>query len=221
VFARNRPGRGGLNHPNIVAVYDVGIERGSSYIVTEILEGETLDQRIQGRPLPVRKAIDYALQIANGMAAAHERGVVHRDIKPANVFVTNDGRIKISTSALRSPSVRNRPRPKRSPSTIRSTPSSAPCPTRVTTATEFLWALAPSAQFNRVSGKWHMLSIGPARRTPWRLNVTFACFKNGRNQALRIPRDLELPGREAILRKEGSRFVRTNWRSFLFEVVID
>ena len=86
---------GGLNHPNIVAVYDVGIERESSYIVTEILEGETLDQRIQGRPLPVRKAIDYALQIANGMAAAHERGVVHRDIKPANVFVTNDGRIKI------------------------------------------------------------------------------------------------------------------------------
>src|SRR4029453_11999162 len=86
---------GGLNHPNIVAVYDVGIERESSYIVTEILEGDTLEQRIQGRPLPVRKAIDYALQIASGMAAAHERGVVHRDIKPANVFVTNDGRIKI------------------------------------------------------------------------------------------------------------------------------
>ena len=86
---------GGLNHPNIVAVYDVGIEREFSYLVTEVLEGETLDQRIQGRPLPVRKAIDYALQIANGMAAAHERGVVHRDIKPANLFVTNDGRIKI------------------------------------------------------------------------------------------------------------------------------
>ena len=86
---------GGLNHPNIVAVYDVGIEREFTYIVTEILEGETLDQRIQGRPLPIRKAIDYALQIANGMAAAHERGVVHRDIKPANVFVTNHGRIKI------------------------------------------------------------------------------------------------------------------------------
>ncbi len=86
---------GGLNHPNIVAVYDVGVEGDSSYIVTEVLEGETLAERIQGRPLPVRKAIDYALQIANGMAAAHERGVVHRDIKPANVFVTNDGRIKI------------------------------------------------------------------------------------------------------------------------------
>lgn len=86
---------GGLNHPNIVAVYDVGIERESSYIVTEVLEGETLNQRMQGQSLPVRKAIDYALQIANGMAAAHERGVVHRDIKPSNVFVTNDGRIKI------------------------------------------------------------------------------------------------------------------------------
>ena len=86
---------GGLNHPNIVAVYDVGVERDFSYIVTEVLEGETLAERIQGRPLPVRKAIDYALQIANGMAAAHERGVVHRDIKPGNLFVTNDGRIKI------------------------------------------------------------------------------------------------------------------------------
>ena len=86
---------GGLNHPNILAVYDVGIEEDSSYIVTEILEGETLHQRIDGRALPVRKAVDYALQIANGLGAAHDRGVVHRDIKPSNLFVTSDGRIKI------------------------------------------------------------------------------------------------------------------------------
>jgi Tol biopolymer transport system component len=86
---------GGLNHPNIVAVYDVGIEGHSSYIVTEILKGETLQQRIDGRPLPVRKAVDYALQIASGLAAAHEHGVIHRDIKPGNLFVTTDGRIKI------------------------------------------------------------------------------------------------------------------------------
>jgi serine/threonine protein kinase len=86
---------GGLNHPNIVAVYDVGIEAGASYIVTEILDGETLQHRIDGRPLPLRKAVDYALQTASGLAAAHERGVIHRDIKPANLFVTTDGRIKI------------------------------------------------------------------------------------------------------------------------------
>ena len=86
---------GGLNHPNILAVYDVGTEGESTYIVTEILEGETLLQRIGGRPLPVRKAVDYALQVASGLAAAHERGVIHRDIKPSNLFVTTDGRIKI------------------------------------------------------------------------------------------------------------------------------
>src|ERR671918_717018 len=88
-------GAGGLNHPNILAVYDVGIEDGHSYIVTEVLDGETLHARMGGRPLPPRKATDYARQIASGLAAAHDRGVIHRDIKPGNLFVTPDGRIKI------------------------------------------------------------------------------------------------------------------------------
>jgi Tol biopolymer transport system component len=86
---------GGLNHPNILAVYDVGVEGGSLYIVTEVLEGETLSERMAAQPLPVRRAADYALQIARGLAAAHDRGVVHRDIKPGNLFVTADGWIKI------------------------------------------------------------------------------------------------------------------------------
>ena len=94
-FEQEARAAGGLNHPNILAVYDIGIERGSSYIVTELLEGETLQERMAGRPLPPRKAADYALQIASGLAAAHDRGVVHRDIKPGNLFVTTDGRIKI------------------------------------------------------------------------------------------------------------------------------
>jgi Tol biopolymer transport system component len=94
-FEQEARAAGGLNHPNILAVYDVGIEGGSAYIVTELLEGETLRERMGGRPLPTRKAVDYAQQIANGLAAAHERGVIHRDIKPANLFVTTDGRIKI------------------------------------------------------------------------------------------------------------------------------
>jgi Tol biopolymer transport system component len=96
---------GGLSHPNILAVYDVGSEGDTSYMVTEILEGETLQQRISGHGLPVRKAVDYALQIANGLAAAHERGVVHRDIKPGNLFVTTDGRIKILDFGLAKSSV--------------------------------------------------------------------------------------------------------------------
>ncbi|MCA1642713.1 MAG: serine/threonine-protein kinase [Acidobacteria bacterium] len=84
-----------LNHPNILTVFDVGAHDGTSYIVSELLEGETLREALDDAPLSVRKAVDYAQQIARGLAAAHERGVVHRDLKPENVFVTSDGRIKI------------------------------------------------------------------------------------------------------------------------------
>src|SRR5262245_57528131 len=69
-----------LNHPNVLAVHDVGSHDGLPYIVSELLEGETLAERISGHPLPVRKAIEYAIQIARGLAAAHERGIVHRDL---------------------------------------------------------------------------------------------------------------------------------------------
>lgn len=84
-----------LNHPNIVAVHDAGIHEGVAFIVTELLEGETLRQRMNGRPLSPRTALEYAGQIASGLSAGHERGIVHRDIKPDNLFVTTDGRLKI------------------------------------------------------------------------------------------------------------------------------
>jgi Tol biopolymer transport system component len=84
-----------LNHPNIIAIHDVGTHDGSPYVVTELLEGETLRERINGVALPPRKAIDYAGQVARGLAAAHDRGIVHRDLKPDNLFVTRDGRVKI------------------------------------------------------------------------------------------------------------------------------
>ena len=84
-----------LNHPNIVAVYDVGSERGVEYVVMELLEGETLGTKLKAGPLSPRKALDYATQIARGLGAAHEKGIVHRDLKPENVFITRDGRVKI------------------------------------------------------------------------------------------------------------------------------
>jgi eukaryotic-like serine/threonine-protein kinase len=84
-----------LNHPNILAVYDIGADDGHSYIVSELLEGETLRSALGQGALPVRKAIDYALQICHGLAAAHHKGIVHRDLKPENVFITTDGRVKI------------------------------------------------------------------------------------------------------------------------------
>src|SRR5216684_3655788 len=84
-----------LNHPNILTVYQIGECNGSPYIVSEMLEGETLRQRLQGGALPPRKGIDCAVQIARGLAAAHEKGIVHRDLKPENIFLCRDGRVKI------------------------------------------------------------------------------------------------------------------------------
>ena len=84
-----------LNHPNILAVYDVGTHDGAPYLVTELLEGSTLRDRLRDGVLPPRKAVDYAVQIVHGLAAAHAKGIVHRDLKPENVFVCRDGRAKI------------------------------------------------------------------------------------------------------------------------------
>ena len=84
-----------LNHPNIVAIYDVGFEGTSPYIVEELLEGKTLRQRLGEGAVPVRQATGYGLQIAQGLSAAHDRYIVHRDLKPENLFLTNDDRIKI------------------------------------------------------------------------------------------------------------------------------
>jgi Tol biopolymer transport system component len=85
---------GALNHPNLITIFDLGSESGSPYVAMELLEGETLRERITDR-LPQRKTIDYAVQIANGLAAAHEKGIIHRDLKPENIFITRDGRAKI------------------------------------------------------------------------------------------------------------------------------
>jgi serine/threonine protein kinase len=84
-----------LNHPSILVVYDIGTHEGAPYLVTELLEGSTLRDRLASGPLPARKAVDFAIQIAHGLAAAHEKGIVHRDLKPENIFICRDGRPKI------------------------------------------------------------------------------------------------------------------------------
>jgi Tol biopolymer transport system component len=84
-----------LNHPNILAIYDVGFEGTTPYIVSELLEGKNLRQRLCEGPIPMRESADYALQIAQGLIAAHDKPIVHRDLKPENLFLTRDGRIKI------------------------------------------------------------------------------------------------------------------------------
>src|SRR5580698_2786440 len=84
-----------LSHPNILGIHDIGTHDGAPFLVSELLEGETLREKLEAGALPVRRATEYALGIAQGLAAAHEKGVVHRDLKPENVFITRDGRVKI------------------------------------------------------------------------------------------------------------------------------
>jgi WD40 repeat protein len=95
-FEQEARATGMLNHPNLLTVYDVGRDaEGNPFLVTELLEGETLRSRLDRGPLSPRKAVDAALQMAQGLAAAHEKGIVHRDLKPDNIFLTRDGRLKI------------------------------------------------------------------------------------------------------------------------------
>jgi eukaryotic-like serine/threonine-protein kinase len=94
-FAQEARAAAALNHPNILAIFDIGEDKGAPYVVSELLEGETLRDRLRSGPLSIRKATEYALQIAHGLAAAHEKGIVHRDLKPENLFITHDNRMKI------------------------------------------------------------------------------------------------------------------------------
>jgi dipeptidyl aminopeptidase/acylaminoacyl peptidase len=94
-FEQEARAAGMLNHPNILAIYDIGVEGEQRYIVSELLEGESLRARVREGPIPPRRALDYGAQIARGLAAAHERGIIHRDLKPENLFITRDGHVKI------------------------------------------------------------------------------------------------------------------------------
>ena len=84
-----------LNHPNILAIHDIGTYDGAPFLVSELLEGKNLRETLEAGPLPMLRSIEYALGIAQGLAGAHDKGIVHRDLKPENVFITRDGRVKI------------------------------------------------------------------------------------------------------------------------------
>ena len=94
-FAQEARAAGALNHPNILALYDIGTHEGAPFLVTELLEGETLRERLGRGALSQRRAIEVALQVTQGLAAAHDKGIVHRDLKPENLFVTKEGRVRI------------------------------------------------------------------------------------------------------------------------------
>ena len=94
-FEQEATAAAALNHPNILAVHQLGTYAGTPYLVSELLEGETLRDQIKRARVELHRVIDYGVQIAHGLAAAHEKGIVHRDLKPENLFVTKDGRVKI------------------------------------------------------------------------------------------------------------------------------
>ena len=127
-FEREARAVAALSHPNILALFDFGSHEGTAYAVTELLEGETLRERLDGGPLPVRKATEYAAQVARGLAAAHEKGIVHRDLKPENLFVTADGRVKVLDFGLaRQDGAGASRRPTRARRPSRGPPTPAPC----------------------------------------------------------------------------------------------
>src|SRR6202162_1412070 len=94
-FEREAKAVAALSHPNILAIFDFGTHEGTAYAVTELLEGETLREKLDAGPILQKQAVDYALQVVKGLSAAHEKGIVHRDLKPENLFVTRDGHVKI------------------------------------------------------------------------------------------------------------------------------
>jgi Tol biopolymer transport system component len=102
-FEREAKSVAQLSHPNILNIFDFGVDGPTTYAVMELLDGEPLSERLARGPIPPRKAIEYGIQIASGLAAAHGRGIVHRDIKPANLFITHDDRVKILDFGLAKP----------------------------------------------------------------------------------------------------------------------
>ena len=94
-FEQEARATGMLNHPNLLTIYDVGNSEGTPFLVSELLEGETLRERLDHGAIPPRKSVEIALQIAHGLAAAHEKGIIHRDLKPENIYITKEGRVKI------------------------------------------------------------------------------------------------------------------------------
>jgi serine/threonine protein kinase/Tol biopolymer transport system component len=102
-FSREARSASALNHPNILTIHELGTHEGKPYIVSELLEGSDLRGLLKGKPLPAKKAVDYAQQMLDGLGAAHDKGIVHRDLKPANVFVTREGRVKILDFGLAKP----------------------------------------------------------------------------------------------------------------------
>src|SRR5258708_1143472 len=124
-FEQEAKAAAALNHPNILAVFQMGTYEEAPYLVSELLEGETLREQVKRGLLPLRKTIDYGVQVAHGLAAAHEQGIVHRDLKPENLFITREGRVKILDFGLAKLATKNDSNPDAAYQTLTSAPTEA------------------------------------------------------------------------------------------------
>ncbi len=175
-FVREAKSVAALSHPNILAIHDFGHQGSVAYAVSELLEGETLREALSSGPLPPRKAREYGIQIALGLAAAHEKGIVHRDLKPDNIFITGDERLKILDFGLAKPAP-GPPTPARRRS-LR--------PFRATRSPEGSWAPSATCRRSRSAGSRSIIArtSSPSAPSSTRCSPATALF-NGRRRRKR------------------------------------
>jgi serine/threonine protein kinase len=177
LFEKEARAAGAISDPNILAVFDVGAANGMPYVVSELLEGETLGARLRRSSLTVRESVEYGIQIAQGLCAAHEKGIVHRDLKPDNVFLTRQGRLKLLDFGLAK--LIQDPRDDAAPAALSSSSGSGLMGTPGYIAPE------------RLAGQPR---TGASTSSAWARSST-ACSRGGRPSAPRTPRAISTPPR--------------------------
>jgi Tol biopolymer transport system component len=220
-FEREARAVAALSHPNVLAIHDFGEHDGVAYAVMELLEGRTLRERLAAGPLPLAATIDYATQIADGLAAAHDKSLVHRDLKPGNVFVTTEGRVKILDFGLAKPSSAPHPGADANPTASLLTEPGTVVGTMGYTAPEQLKALAVDHRadlFSFGALLWEMLTGRRAFERPTPVETMAAILREDppalTSLAPHVPIDLARIAHRCLEKDPSRRFQSAHDLSF-------